>query len=246
MSGLGRVPDRIERIMNHNFESSLDDANDAAQRELSWLAFRYVSGEMSSAEAADFEARLADDELACVAVAEAVQLNEVVFAALDIAHRPSGSAAGRSSADASTQPRAAEIDERGTAARRSSGASAMVSGLVTMVILAAVLLPWMVSPEDSNVARIDRDQPEDDRLLVASAERLLIDQEADAVTEAASEMLRLWVAPEPSLIARIESFERPGPEDTDDLIAEIPDWLFAAVQAEAGLLDASPVHVEEN
>jgi anti-sigma factor RsiW len=50
--------------------------------DLAWDAARYVWGELSPAEAAAFEARLATDELACAAVAEAVQLSAGLQAAI--------------------------------------------------------------------------------------------------------------------------------------------------------------------
>lgn len=51
------------------------------QDELAWLAFRYVAGELSDADADLFEDRLADDQTAREAVAEAVSLFHTVCAA---------------------------------------------------------------------------------------------------------------------------------------------------------------------
>lgn len=51
------------------------------QDELSWRAFCYVAGEFSPAEAEQFEARLATDQAAREAVAEAVELLHAVCAA---------------------------------------------------------------------------------------------------------------------------------------------------------------------
>lgn len=54
----------------------------ASQRgELSWTAFRYVSGEMSVAEAETFEQRLAGDQAAREAVARSVQITQAVTTA---------------------------------------------------------------------------------------------------------------------------------------------------------------------
>lgn len=50
-------------------------------QELAWLAFRYVSGELSASEATDFELRLADDQIARDAVVAAVELSQTVLAA---------------------------------------------------------------------------------------------------------------------------------------------------------------------
>ena len=61
--------------------------------QLDWSAFCYAAGEMSAAEAAEFEARLADDQLAREALAQAVELTQAVAAAetqLDSVVLPSG------------------------------------------------------------------------------------------------------------------------------------------------------------
>ena len=50
--------------------------------ELAWQAFQYVAGELQSDELAAFEARLADDQAAREAVAEAVELGEAASLAL--------------------------------------------------------------------------------------------------------------------------------------------------------------------
>jgi hypothetical protein len=51
-----------------------------AHNELQWLAFRYVAGELSGDEAAQFEDRLDQDQQAREAVAAAVELTEAVVA----------------------------------------------------------------------------------------------------------------------------------------------------------------------
>ena len=56
--------------------------------DLVWDAARYVWGELSPAESAAFEARLATDERACAAVAEAVQLSAALQAATTITAPP--------------------------------------------------------------------------------------------------------------------------------------------------------------
>lgn len=59
--------------------SGLTNRND-----LAWLANCYVAGELADAEATAFEARLANDEAACEAVAHAMELNLAVAAAFDL------------------------------------------------------------------------------------------------------------------------------------------------------------------
>jgi hypothetical protein len=52
--------------------------SDDATEELGWLAFRYISNEMSPAEVESFERRLVNDQLAREAVAQAVIWTEAV------------------------------------------------------------------------------------------------------------------------------------------------------------------------
>lgn len=51
------------------------------QQELSWLAFRYVAGELTAAETEQFEEQLATDQAAREAVAHSVELYHAVAAA---------------------------------------------------------------------------------------------------------------------------------------------------------------------
>src|SRR5437763_10961919 len=51
------------------------------RNDLDWLAFCYAAGELGSAEAELFEARLADDQAAREALARAVELTQTVAAA---------------------------------------------------------------------------------------------------------------------------------------------------------------------
>jgi hypothetical protein len=48
-----------------------------SDRELDWLAFRYIAGELTDGESSEFESRLATDQEACEAVSKAVELAEV-------------------------------------------------------------------------------------------------------------------------------------------------------------------------
>ena len=53
------------------------------RNDLAWLANCYVAGELSTDDAAAFEARLETDVAACEAVAQAMQLNLAIVAAFD-------------------------------------------------------------------------------------------------------------------------------------------------------------------
>jgi hypothetical protein len=50
------------------------------ENDLDWLAFRYISGEMSVNEAGQFESLLADDQNARDAVVRAVELSQTILA----------------------------------------------------------------------------------------------------------------------------------------------------------------------
>jgi len=55
------------------------------EHNLDWLAFRYVSGELTGDETESFELRLADDQAARDAVASAVELSQAIVAAESLA-----------------------------------------------------------------------------------------------------------------------------------------------------------------
>lgn len=75
-------------------------------QDLAWLAFRYVSGDLSVSESTDFELRLADDQLARDAVVAAVELSQTVLAAETQTSTPITSV---SLASASQQPWSAHV-----------------------------------------------------------------------------------------------------------------------------------------
>ena len=61
-----------------NFNELTSAENAAASRDLDWLAFRYVAGEMDADETAQFEGCLAEEQVAREAVAAAVILLQAV------------------------------------------------------------------------------------------------------------------------------------------------------------------------
>lgn len=63
--------------------------------ELDWLAFRYVSNEMSASEILDFEGRLIDELPAQEAVARAVEMTHAVVSAMEPSAVPSKPVAAR-------------------------------------------------------------------------------------------------------------------------------------------------------
>ena len=64
--------------MNTNDPNSQKHEND-----LDWLAFLYVADELSAEEKSSFEERLADDPQACAAVAQAIEISQLVCQAAE-------------------------------------------------------------------------------------------------------------------------------------------------------------------
>ena len=71
----------MSRVPKEN--SNLNKMNQSNQvNELEWLAFCYISDELSDLETAAFEARLENDQVAREAVANAVEQGQLVFATI--------------------------------------------------------------------------------------------------------------------------------------------------------------------
>ncbi len=124
----GRDHSERRREMN-----SLVEHND----ELSWLAFRYVAGELDAAEAVRFEARMLEDIAVCEAVARVALVCETTYAAFD-------------SDSAKLQTIA-----RPSSARR-FGVRATVAAAAGVVALAALMVHQVATrtSEDLEVARL--------------------------------------------------------------------------------------------
>jgi len=119
----------MSEVMN---QSELND------EPLSWLAFRYVSDEMSDAEVVEFESRLNPDSpafelAACEAVARAVQLNDVVAAASEPVSSPA------------PQTTFEETGRRDVAARR---VSLFAASITVLVVGWALTLPSPKPPAE--------------------------------------------------------------------------------------------------
>lgn len=113
--------------------NSLVEQND----ELSWLAFRYVVGELDAAEVANFEARMLEDITVCEAVARMALVCETTYAAFD------------------SQPAMQPPVVRPSAARR-FGIRATVAAVAGVVALAALLVHQVATQtsDDVEVARL--------------------------------------------------------------------------------------------
>lgn len=177
----------------------------STEQDLDWLAFCYVSGELSSAELAAFEDRLATDEAACEAVARVMETNLAVAAVLASETTSSGvlpasaslTQAGMPAVDRSVKVAVLPRREEDVTQSRWVGATlvvAAVSAIAAMMMIAigsSVLTGQKVARRDGT-----------DRLVAAWAQgeavRNLADDDGDSVIS-----------------------------DDDDL--DPPDWMLAAV-----------------
>lgn len=171
---------------------------------LSWLAFRYISDEMSEAEVDAFEARLnpaspAFEMAACEAVARAVHLNDAVAAASEVAVHP-------------VKQTPVETSRRDVSARR---VSVLVASVTVMAVGWALTLP--TSPprvETVDSPALQSVEPPSD----ATGELVLI--WADSGNELLSSVEEAHVLPADDM--------------PEYLSPDVPDWLLAAVQTHDG------------
>ena len=169
---------------------------------LSWLAFRYVSDEMSDIEVSEFEARLNPDSdtfefAACEAVARAVQLSDAVAVACEPAVESALSLPVE-------RPR-----RRDVMARR---VSLLASAITVLAVGWALTLP--TPPESVEVVEHPAPLP------------------VDVSSGVSGELVQLWASSGDELISVVDDAPIVPAVDVPDYHSEdVPDWLFAAVQS---------------
>ena len=128
----------------HKFESA----------DLSWNAFRYVAGEMSPEESAQFESLLADNLDACEAVANVTELSLSTRTVLESQATPL-------------------IRHQPVKSSRNAHRVAVIASLAALgLLIAVVMVPDQTSPSrDSSVSSIDRDRSEDRSVPVGTSSR---------------------------------------------------------------------------
>jgi hypothetical protein len=176
------------------------------QNELSWLAFAYVAGELSAADAEAFELRLAEDQAAREAVAQAVELTQVVAAVESHAAEP------------------VVVVRRESAAWSTRLAWMAVGGLASLLIA----LLW--SGIDQPQPRVKRDEPAKPQSSPQARELALAWSQTRAAL--AESDVGLWY---PTHLATADAADAAADDADDaDALAEAPSWMTAGVLSLAG------------
>lgn len=181
---------------------------------LTWLAFRYISDEMSEAEIDAFESRLNPDSdafevAACEAVARAVQLNDAVAVASEDVARPV------------SQLNSEPASRRDVAARRVSVLAASVTVLAVGWVLTLPVVPVSVA-----VVEAPAPQP-----------LPLVENSSDMT----GELVQIWADSDDELLSSVTEVQvLPASGVSEYFSADVPDWLLAAVQTN----DASATNPE--
>ena len=191
--------------------SDVTSHNQPDDETLSWLAFRYVSGEMADGELSEFEARLdsgseAFELAACEAVATAVQLGDAVVAAFEPASWTLDSAVSTPVSD----ERPSSSGRRGSFSRRVS---------MTASAVAVVAVGWLLTTSVPEFA-VD----------VSDRTSTLSD---DDVSVGASEMVRIWADSVGEVGSNVDEQLLVSTVDVPTVFkADVPDWLLAALQSQ--------------
>jgi hypothetical protein len=208
-----RQPERVDAALQR--ARALADAE--VCRESTWEAVRYLSGEMSTPEADSFELRLADDLDAATALADAVLLLESVQLGRSLAKLPQPLPAADSAAAVQST-------------------SAWFRKLATVACAASLLFAgWYLggrSGRTTDLAGTDlagTDLAGTDRRGPAATDPISPTVAAD--DSALDSVLSVW----------LELNADRDPQITDEVVAEstlladahpeVPDWMFAALQA---------------
>ena len=124
-------------------------ADEATSRhDLDWLAFCYVTGELSAADVTAFEGRLATDEGACEAVARAMELNLAVATLIADARRSSGDSP--ESVEVTILPRRDDrvVPSRWTGAALTAIAALAIAAAMIVAIGSSVLTGSKIAKRD--------------------------------------------------------------------------------------------------
>jgi hypothetical protein len=180
--------------------------------ELSWLALRYVSGELTDEETVAFEERLGNEEAACEAVSIAVQTSFAVRTAFDSGFAdPIVPARTDSSQTVSVTP---------VADRNPPKSARWISLSVSAVALLLVLsVANFRDPDSTSEANAERNR-----------ELAVLWTQAGPSPE--SDEIEIPVIAENENAALTASEDRLPPVD---LVADVPEWMLVALQKQHGV-----------
>lgn len=205
--------------------------------DLAWQAYRYTTGELSSAEQHSFEELLADDETACAELVKAVQLQELVRAACS---QESGHAT-RHARVAATRPAATFEQPRAVARIQHPRKLFTHIGLWTTASL-LILLVWSVAvpsaqPPGAVALRPETELPGDQQPIAVA-----VAAESVGDIELADSLVGLWNDAETVFSGdQLSSASEIGDSEPGDLPTEADshdgsigkfDWMLAGVSAQ--------------
>lgn len=200
MSG-NETTSRRCRDMNEMTENLNLSCDSEAENESFWLAFRYVSGEMSAFESAAFEEQLADDSRLCEAVSRAVLLCDDLAAGIE-------SACDSSLADGSAEAEVADTQRRNIPAGRRARRIAVLTAASAVAATSALVFSHL-----QNSPELSRNEQAVEALQLVSG-WASSDRQIDSVSVLADARDSL-----------------PGDLADDLSETDVPDWLLFAVQA---------------
>ena len=188
-----------------------DELKNTQSDELSWLALRYVGGEMTSDEAAAFEARLSTNQAACEAVSIAVQTvcsARAVFESESVESAPARSRHTKS------------VPVTVVATRGPAKSARWISFAVS--VLAMVLVLSVASFHELNQTRLSSDAARNRELAVLWTE--------------AGRAPHLEEIQLPPILENDDSPSVPGEDRLApvDLVAGVPEWMLVALENQRG------------
>lgn len=127
-------------------------ASQSDRDELDWLAFRYIAGELSEPEAAEFEERLALDQDAREAVARSVELTSTLATSLD--------ASAKSEAGSLTSRNSKVVASRSSLSRARWGLLASTAALALLTTIV-----WWPSSSRDDLAVTDAETHDAEQLV---------------------------------------------------------------------------------
>lgn len=213
---------------SNSFESAASDRNASVDLEstdvstdIHWLAFQYISGELSGSEHAKFELRLAGDSALCEAVARQVMICESIVAT-SIA--PTGNsqpsinqvAAAKSTFDPSNATvKVAGCETTGAAGFGKRSSNSWTAVACTAACMALTVWACLFSVADNPQMVADYDEPASERLV-----QYWVDVKQDVT------------APVTLLSSQVDDLSDWEDDDPNSDEVVVPDWMLAAVTSE--------------